>query len=57
MARLQKYGGNVKQAQFYSRADNLWQYTEVVIKRLGGLSTRLDRKQRQRQLWPRIDRT
>lgn len=41
MARLQKYGGNVKQAQFYSRADNLWQYTEVVIKRLGGLSTRL----------------
>ena len=41
MTRLQKYGGNVKQAQFYSRADNLWQYTEVVIKRLGGLSTRL----------------
>ena len=30
-----------KRAQFYSRADNLWQYTEVVIKRLGGLSTRL----------------
>ena len=41
MSRLQKYGGNVKKAQFYSRADNLWQYTEVVIKRLGGLSTRL----------------
>ncbi len=41
MTRLQKYGGEVKQAQFYSRADNLWQYTEVVIKRLGGLSTRL----------------
>jgi hypothetical protein len=41
MIRLQKYGGNVKQAQFYPRADNLWQYTEVVIKRLGGLSTRL----------------
>lgn len=41
MSRLQKYGGNVKQAQFYSRADNLAQYTEVVIKRLGGLSTRL----------------
>lgn len=41
MDRLQKYGGNVKQAQFYPRADNLWQYTEVVIKRLGGLSTRL----------------
>lgn len=28
-------------AQFYSRADNLWQYIEIVIKRLGGLSTRL----------------
>lgn len=41
MTRLQKYGGNVKRAQFYSRADNLWQYTEVVIKRLGNLSTRL----------------
>jgi len=41
MERLQHYGGNVKRAQFYSRADNLWQYTEVVIKRLGGLSTRL----------------
>ncbi len=41
MQRLQKYGGPVKKAQFYSRADNLWQYTEVVIKRLGGLSTRL----------------
>ncbi len=41
MSRLQHYGGNIKQAQFYSRADNLWQYTEVVIKRLGGLSTRL----------------
>jgi len=41
MSRLQKYGGPVKKAQFYSRADNLWQYTEVVIKRLGGLSTRL----------------
>jgi len=41
MRRLLHHGGNVKQAQFYSRADNLWQYTEVVIKRLGGLSTRL----------------
>ena len=41
MTRLQTYGGNVKRAQFYSRADNLWQYTEVVIKRLGNLSTRL----------------
>jgi len=26
---------------FYSRADNLWQYIEIVIKRLGGISTRL----------------
>ncbi|MFA5983810.1 MAG: DUF2333 family protein [Methylococcaceae bacterium] len=41
MGRLQHYGGPVKRAQFYSRADNLWQYVEVVIKRLGGLSTRL----------------
>lgn len=41
MERLQHFGGNIKKAQFYSRADNLWQYTEVVIKRLGGLSTRL----------------
>jgi hypothetical protein len=41
MVRFYKYGGDVKRAQFYSRADNLWQYTEVVIKRLGGLSTRL----------------
>jgi hypothetical protein len=41
MTRLQTYGGKVKRAQFYSRADNLWQYTEVVIKRLGNLSTRL----------------
>ncbi|TSA42456.1 MAG: DUF2333 family protein [Methylococcaceae bacterium] len=41
MERLQHFGGNIKHAQFYSRADNLWQYTEVVIKRLGGLSTRL----------------
>ncbi|PKM11631.1 MAG: DUF2333 domain-containing protein [Gammaproteobacteria bacterium HGW-Gammaproteobacteria-3] len=40
MARLQdpKRG---KPAYFYSRADNLWQYIEIVIKRLGGLSTRL----------------
>ncbi len=30
-----------KPGHFYSRADNLWQYTEIVIKRLGGLSTRL----------------
>ncbi len=44
---LHKYMGRLKdpnaakKAQFYSRADNLWQYTEVVIKRLGDLSTRL----------------
>lgn len=30
-----------RRAQFYSRSDNLWSYLEVVIKRLGGLSTRL----------------
>jgi hypothetical protein len=41
MSRLQKWGGNIKRGQFYARADNLWQYTEVVIKRLGSLSTRL----------------
>jgi hypothetical protein len=41
MSRLQKWGGPVKRGQFYARADNLWQYTEVVIKRLGSLSTRL----------------
>lgn len=41
MARLQNPSATSKAAQFHSRADNLWQYTEVVIKRLGGLSTRL----------------
>jgi len=41
MARLQNPTSTSKPAQFHSRADNLWQYTEVVIKRLGGLSTRL----------------
>ena len=40
MGRLQDPNAT-KKAQFYSRADNLWQYTEVVIKRLGDLSTRL----------------
>lgn len=40
MGRLKDPAGG-KKAQFYSRADNLWQYTEVVIKRLGDLSTRL----------------
>jgi hypothetical protein len=41
MSRLKKPKGRQKRGQFYSRADNLWQYSEVVIKRLGGLSTRL----------------
>jgi len=41
MSRLKHPKGKQKRGQFYSRADNLWQYTEVVIKRLGGLSTRL----------------
>ena len=40
MSRLKDPKGG-KRGQFYSRADNLWQYSEVVIKRLGGLSTRL----------------
>ncbi len=40
MERLQDPDSK-KPAQFYSRADNLWQYIEIVIKRLGGLSTRL----------------
>ena len=41
MSRLKQPKGKQKRGQFYSRADNLWQYSEVVIKRLGGLSTRL----------------
>ncbi|MBS4051818.1 DUF2333 family protein [Methylomonas rivi] len=41
MLRLQNPTSTSRAAQFHSRADNLWQYTEVVIKRLGGLSTRL----------------
>jgi hypothetical protein len=41
MSRLKQPKGRQKRGQFYSRADNLWQYSEVVIKRLGGLSTRL----------------
>lgn len=41
MKRLQNPTGKERRAQFYSRADNLWTYLEVVIKRLGGLSTRL----------------
>ncbi len=41
MKRLYAPKGKQRRAQFYSRADNLWTYLEVVIKRLGGLSTRL----------------
>lgn len=41
MQRLHSPTKNQRRAQFYSRADNLWNYLEVVIKRLGGLSTRL----------------
>ncbi len=55
MTRLQTYGGNVKRAQFYSRADNLWQYTEVVIKRLGNLSTRLSASTAGADLIPGMD--
>ncbi len=32
---------NKNPGHFYSRADNLWQYVEIIIKRLGGLSTQL----------------
>ncbi|MCL7420818.1 MAG: DUF2333 family protein [Methylobacter sp.] len=52
MVRLHKYGGRVKHAQFYSRADNLWQYVEIVIKRLGGLSTRLSASTAGAELMP-----
>ena len=41
MQRLQKPTSTQRRAQFYSRSDNLWTYLEVIIKRLGGLSTRL----------------
>ena len=41
MKRLQSPEAGQRRAQFYSRADSLWAYLEVVIKRLGGLSTRL----------------
>lgn len=41
MHRLQNPKPSQRRAQFYSRADNLWTYLEVVIKRLGSLSTRL----------------
>lgn len=41
MQRLQDPSDKQRRAQFYSRSDNLWTYLEVIIKRLGGLSTRL----------------
>ena len=41
MQRLQNPEDTQRRAQFYSRSDNLWTWLEVVIKRLGGLSTRL----------------
>ncbi len=41
MQRLQNPQPGQRRAQFYSRSDNLWTYLEVVIKRLGGLSTKL----------------
>jgi len=41
MKRLQNPTGDERRAQFYSRSDNLWTYLEVIIKRLGGLSTKL----------------
>ena len=41
MQRLQNPNKDQRRAQFYSRSDNLWTWLEVVIKRLGGLSTRL----------------
>ncbi|MCK5728167.1 MAG: DUF2333 family protein [Methylococcales bacterium] len=58
MSRLKAPRGK-KRGQFYSRADNLWQYSEVVIKRLGGLSTRLgastDRHEAMAMLFPDIE--
>ncbi len=41
MQRLQNPKPNQRRGQFYSRSDNLWTYLEVIIKRLGGLSTKL----------------
>lgn len=41
MQRLQNPGKDQRRGQFYSRSDNLWTWLEVVIKRLGGLSTQL----------------
>ncbi|SJM93944.1 DUF2333 family protein [Crenothrix polyspora] len=55
MIRLQKFDSTTKQARFFSRADNLWQYTEVVIKRLGGLSTRLSSSSSKANLGPGLN--
>ncbi|MFK5951394.1 MAG: DUF2333 family protein [Methylococcales bacterium] len=41
MKRLQNPQEGERRGQFYSRSDNLWTYLEVIIKRLGGLSTKL----------------
>lgn len=41
MKRLQNPKPGERRGQFYSRSDNLWTYLEVIIKRLGGLSTQL----------------
>jgi len=41
MKRLQNPQPGERRGQFYSRSDNLWTYLEVIIKRLGGLSTQL----------------
>jgi hypothetical protein len=55
MTRLKIPKGQNKHAQFYSRADNLWQYSEVVIKRLGGLSTRLSASSDQHAIFALAD--
>lgn len=41
MKRLQNPNLDERRGQFYSRSDNLWTFLEVIIKRLGGLSTKL----------------
>lgn len=41
MKRLQNPSADERRGQFYSRSDNLWTFLEVIIKRLGGLSTKL----------------
>ncbi len=41
MYRLHSPKGRERRGQFYARSDNLWTYLDVIIKRLGGISTRL----------------